>query len=85
MANDFMKNCNKINLDGEIVGYTDTFPVLNKVEVKKAEVIEESFIENKSLNDDEIMQENKHKGKKKQNDTFDDTLENEELEENFMI
>ena len=39
MANDFMANINKVNLDGEVVSLNKTFP--NVEVVKPTEVVEE--------------------------------------------
>lgn len=41
MANDFMKNLNKVSLDGEVVSFSNTFPI---VDVKE-DVVETSIVE----------------------------------------
>lgn len=45
MANDFMKNANKISLDGEVVSFSDTLP---KVDVEVKEVVTEASIVEKA-------------------------------------
>lgn len=48
MANDFMKNANKVSLDGEVVSFSDTFPIVNvKEDVVETPIIEESKKEEK--------------------------------------
>lgn len=41
MANDFMKNANKVSLDGEVVSFSNTLPI---VDVKK-DVVETPILE----------------------------------------
>ena len=71
MANDFMANINKVNLDGENVSFNKTFP--NVEVVKPTEVVEE-----KSTNKGK-------KGKKAKEEvvetTVEETVENEVVEE----
>ena len=31
MANNFMRNANKVSLDGEVVSFSNTFPILKSV------------------------------------------------------
>ena len=55
MANDFMKNVNKVSLDGEVVSFSNTFPIVNVKEdvvetliveePKKEEKVEETVVE----------------------------------------
>ena len=48
MANDFMKNANKVSLDGEVVSFSDTFPIVNvKEDVVETPIVEESKKEEK--------------------------------------
>ena len=42
MANDFMKNANKVSLDGEVISFSDTFPIVEDV---KEEVVETPIVE----------------------------------------
>lgn len=41
MANDFMRNVNKVSLDGEVVSFSNTLPI---VDVKVKEVVTETPI-----------------------------------------
>ena len=62
MVNDFMKNTNKVSLDGEVVSFSSTLPIVEKEEVaetpttkpKKEEKakVEETVVEEKA--DDEV-------------------------------
>ena len=48
MANDFMKNANKVSLDGEVVSFSDTFPIVDvKEDVVETPIVEESKKEEK--------------------------------------
>ena len=42
MANDFMRNANKVSLDGEVVSFSNTFPI---VDIKEDVVVETPIIE----------------------------------------
>lgn len=64
MANDFMKNANKVSLDGEVVSFSNTFPIVDVKEdvvetpiveePKKEEKIEETVVD---INDEEVVVE----------------------------
>ena len=48
MANDFMKNANKVSLDGEVVSFSNTFPIVDaKEDVVETLIIEEPKKEEK--------------------------------------
>ena len=48
MANDFMKNVNKVSLDGEVVSFSNTFPIVDvKEDVVETLIVEESKKEEK--------------------------------------
>jgi hypothetical protein len=63
MANDFMRNANKVSLDGEVVSFSNTFPIVDVKEdvvetpiikePKKKEKVEETVVETK---DEEITE-----------------------------
>ena len=64
MANDFMKNVNKVSLDGEVVSFSNTFPIVDVKEdvvetpiieePKKEEKVEETVVETNDVEDDVI-------------------------------
>lgn len=64
MANDFMKNVNKVSLDGEVVSFSNTFPIIDVKEdvvetpiveePKKEEKVEETVVETNDVEDDVI-------------------------------
>lgn len=64
MANDFMKNANKVSLDGEVVSFSNTFPIVDVKEdvvetpivdePKKEEKVEETVVD---TNDEEDVVE----------------------------
>ncbi len=78
MANDFMRNVNKMVLDGEVVSFSDTFPKVEVKEViaetpiveesKKEEKIEETVVETKEKEIDESEDE----------ETTEETIEDDE-------
>ena len=48
MANDFMKNVNKVSLDGEVVSFSNTFSIVNvKEDVVETLIVEEPKKEEK--------------------------------------
>lgn len=48
MANDFMQNANKVSLDGEVVSFSNTFPVVDvKEDVVETLIVEEPKKEEK--------------------------------------
>ena len=48
MANDFMKNANKVSLDGEVVSFSNTFPIVDvKEDVVETLIVEEPKKEEK--------------------------------------
>lgn len=48
MANDFMRNANKVSLDGEVVSFSNTFPIVNvKEDVVETLIVEEPKKEEK--------------------------------------
>ena len=48
MANDFMKNANKVSLDGEVVSFSNTLPIVDvKKDVVETPIIEKSKKEEK--------------------------------------
>ena len=48
MANDFMRNANKVSLDGEVVSFSNTFPIVNvKEDVVETPIVEEPKKEEK--------------------------------------
>ena len=48
MANDFMKNVNKVSLDGEVVSFSNTFPIVDvKEDVVEIPIVEEPKKEEK--------------------------------------
>ena len=64
MANDFMRNANKVSLDGEVVSFSNTFPIVDVKEdvvetpiveeAKKEEKVEETIVD---TNDEEVVVE----------------------------
>lgn len=64
MANDFMRNANKVSLDGEVVSFSNTLPIVDVKEdvvetptveePKKEEKIEETVV---NTNDEEVVVE----------------------------
>lgn len=65
MANDFMKNVNKVSLDGEVVSFSNTLPIVDVKEdvvetliveePKKEEKVEETVVDVKD-EDEEITE-----------------------------
>ena len=48
MANDFMQNVNKVSLDGEVVSFSNTFPIVDvKEDVVETLIVEEPKKEEK--------------------------------------
>lgn len=48
MANDFMRNANKVSLDGEVVSFSNTFPIVDvKEDVVETLIVEEPKKEEK--------------------------------------
>ena len=48
MANDFMKNVNKVSLDGEVVSFSNIFPIVDvKEDVVETLIVEEPKKEEK--------------------------------------
>lgn len=48
MANDFMKNANKVSLDGEVVSFSNTLPIIDvKEDVVETPIVEEPKKEEK--------------------------------------
>ena len=80
MANDFMRNANKMVLDGEVVSFSDTFPIVEAKEViaeapiveepKKEEKIEETVVETK--------EEEKEIDESEDEETTEETIEDDE-------
>lgn len=64
MVNDFMRNANKVSLDGEVVSFSNTFPIVDVKEdvvetpiveePKKEEKVEETVVETNDVEDDVI-------------------------------
>ena len=64
MANNFMKNVNKVSLDGEVVSFSNTFPIVDVKEdvvetliveePKKEEKVEETVVDTSDVEDDVI-------------------------------
>ena len=49
MANDFMQNVNKVSLDGEVVSFSNTFPIVDvKEDVVETLIVEEPKKEEKA-------------------------------------
>jgi len=64
MANDFMKNVNKVSLDGEVVSFSNTHPIVDvKEDVVETPIVEEPKKEEKveetvvDINDEEVVVE----------------------------
>ena len=48
MANNFMQNANKVSLDGEVVSFSNTFPIVDvKEDVVETPIVEEPKKEEK--------------------------------------
>ena len=48
MANDFMQNVNKVSLDGEVISFSNTFPIVDvKEDVVEIPIVEEPKKEEK--------------------------------------
>ena len=66
MANNFMKNVNKVSLDGEVVSFSNTFPIVNVKEdvvetliveePKKEEKVEETVVDTSDVEGDVIKE-----------------------------
>ena len=69
MANDFMRNANKVSLNGEVVSFSNTFPIVDvkedvvetpiveepkKTRKTKKEKVEETVVETNDIEDDVI-------------------------------
>ena len=64
MANNFMQNANKVSLDGEVVSFSNTFPIVDVKEdvvetliveePKKEEKVEETVVDTSDVEDDVI-------------------------------
>ena len=64
MANNFMKNGNKVSLDGAVVSFSNTFPIVDVKEdvvetpiveePKKEEKVEETVVDTSDVEDDVI-------------------------------
>ena len=64
MANNFMKNVNKVSLDGEVVSFSNTLPIVDVKEdvvetsiveePKKEEKVEETVVDTSDVEDDVI-------------------------------
>lgn len=64
MANDFMRNANKVSLDGEVVSFSNTLPIVDvkedvvetpiAEEPKKEEKVKETVVD---TNDEEVVVE----------------------------
>ena len=49
MANNFMRNANKVSLDGEVVSFSNTFPIVDvKEDVVETPIVEEPNKEEKA-------------------------------------
>ena len=63
MANDFMRNANEVSLDGEVVSFSNTLPIIDAKEdavetpiveePKKEEKVEETVVD---TNDEEVVE-----------------------------
>ena len=55
MANNFMKNVNKVSLDGEVVSFSNTFPIVDvKEDVVEIPIVEETVVETNDVENDVI-------------------------------
>ena len=80
MANDFMRNANKVSLDGEVVSFSNTYPIVDVKEdvvatpiveePKKEEKIEETVVETK--------EEEKEIDESEDEETAEETIEDDE-------
>ena len=78
MANDFMRNANKVSLDGEVVSFSNTLPIIDVKEdvveapivdePKKEEKVEETVVKTKEEEIDESEDE----------ETTEETIEDDE-------
>ena len=64
MANDFMRNVNKVSLDGEVVSFSDTTPIVEVKEKADVEPIVEEVVEEKEeetidMGNDDIFEDDK--------------------------
>ena len=74
MANDFMRNVNKVSLDGEVVSFSNTTPIVEvkekadveptvvekpKKRSRKEEVVEEKEEETIDMGNDDIFEDDK--------------------------
>ena len=60
MANDFMRNANKVSLNGEVVSFSNTLPIVKEdvvetsiVEESKEEKVEETVVD---TDDEEVVE-----------------------------
>lgn len=58
MANDFMRNVNKVSLDGEVVSFSNTFPIVDvKEDVVETPIIEEPKKHSRKAKKEEKVEE----------------------------
>ena len=82
MVNDFMRNANKVSLDGEVVSFSNTFPIVNVKEdvvetliveePKKEEKVEETIVDTSDVEDDVIEETEDEEITEETTDEIDD-------------
>lgn len=74
MANDFMKNANKVSLNGEVVSFSNTLPIVDvKKDVVETPIVDEPKKEEKI---EETVVETKEE--EKEEETTEETIEDDE-------
>jgi hypothetical protein len=57
MANDFMKNANKVSLNGEVVSFSNTFPIVDvKEDVVETPIVEEPKKTRKAKKEEKVKE-----------------------------
>ena len=76
MANDFMKNANKVSLNGEVVSFSNTLPIVDvKEDVVETPIVDEPKKEEKI---EENVVETKEEEKEEDEETTEETIEDDE-------
>jgi hypothetical protein len=84
MANDFMRNANKVSLDGEVVSFSNTFPIVDvKEDVVETPIVEEpkKTRKTKAKKEEKVEKtvvETKEEEKEEDEETTEETIEDDE-------
>lgn len=78
MANDFMQNANKVSLDGEVVSFSNTFPIVDiKEDVVETPIVEEPKKTRKAEKEEKV-EETVVEAKEEDEETTEEIIEDEE-------